>query len=116
MTQLDIKKYRSDYAKSLEWEKPFYVERPAVFSPAAPAQEGNGAVSMMWRFISEWLPWQYTNFIDESLSFHETAYLGDWSALTKFRVKGSDALKFLGAYTTNNLGKFETGQIKHAIQ
>jgi vanillate/3-O-methylgallate O-demethylase len=116
VSKLDINKYRADYAKSLEWDKPFYIERPAVFSPAAAAQEGNGACSMMWRFISEWLPWQYTNFIDESLSFHETAYLGDWSALTKFRVKGPDALKFLSAYTTNNLSKFNAGQIKHAIQ
>lgn len=116
MTRLDIDKYRDDYRRSLEWEKPFYIERPAVFSPAAAAQEGNGACSMMWRFISEWLPWQYTNFIDESLSFHETAYLGDWSALTKFRVKGPDALNFLSAYTTNNLATFNLGQIKHAIQ
>jgi vanillate/3-O-methylgallate O-demethylase len=116
MARLDIAKYRDDYQRSLEWEKPFYIERPAVFSPAAAAQEGNGACAMMWRFISEWLPWQYTDFIDESLSFHQTAYLGDWSALTKFRVKGRDALKFLSAYTTNNLVKFNVGQIKHAIQ
>src|SRR5262245_42487016 len=115
-SQFDIERYRADYAKSLEWERPFYVERPAMFSPAAAAQEGNGACSMMWRFISEWIPWQYTNFVEESLSFHETAYLGDWSALPKFCVKGRDALKFLSAYTVNNLARFEPGQIKHAIQ
>ena len=116
MAKLDIGRYREEYRKSLEWEKPFYLERPAVFSPAAAAQEANGACSMMWRFISEWLPWQYTNYIDESLSFHETAYLGDWSALTKFRVKGPQALEFLSAYTTNDLSRFNVGQIKHAIQ
>lgn len=116
MAKLDLNKYREDYQKSLEWEKPFYLERPAVFSPAAAAQEGNGACAMMWRFISERLPWQYTNYIDESLSFHETAYLGDWSPLTKFRVRGPEALKFLSAYTTNDLSKFNIGQIKHAIQ
>ena len=70
----------------------------------------------MWRFISMWVPWQYTDFIEESLSYHETAYLGDWSALTKFRVKGPEALRFLTAYTTNDLSKFNVGQIKHAIQ
>jgi vanillate/3-O-methylgallate O-demethylase len=116
MAKFDPERYTADYAKSLEWEKPFYVERPAVFSPAAAAQEGNGSCSMMWRFISEWIPWQYTNFIDESLSFHETAYLGDWSALTKLRVRGPEALKFLSAFTVNNLGSFNVGQIKHAIQ
>src|SRR5262249_42625144 len=109
-------KYRDDYRRSLEWEKPFYVERPPAFSPAAEAQENYGQNSMLWKFISSWIPWQYTNFIDESLSFHETAYLGDWSSLTKFRIKGPDALRFLGGYTTNNLGKFNSGQIKHAIQ
>jgi glycine cleavage system aminomethyltransferase T len=116
MTGLDRERYRAEYARSLEWEKPFYFERPAVFSPAAAAQEGNGACFMMWRFISQWIPWQYTDFIDESLSFHESAYLGDWSALTKFRIKGPDALSFLSAYTVNDLAKFDVGQIKHAIQ
>lgn len=116
MPKFDLEKYRDDYRRSLDWEKPFYIERPAVFSPAAAAQEGNGACAMMWRFISEWLPWQYTNYIDECLSYHQTACLGDWSPLTKFRVKGSDALKFLSAYTTNDLSKFAIGQIKHAIQ
>jgi glycine cleavage system aminomethyltransferase T len=116
MAKLDIARYREDYRQSLEWAKPFYLERPAVFSPAAAAQEGNGACALMWRFISMWLPWEYTDFVEESLSYHETAYLGDWSALTKFRVKGPEALKFLSAYTTNDLSKFSVGQIKHAIQ
>lgn len=116
MSMLDIERYRADYAKSLEWDRPFYFERPPVFSSAAAAQEGNGACAMMWRFISQWLPWQYTDFVDESLSFHETAYLGDWSSLPKFRVKGPDARKFLSAYTVNNLARFDLGQIKHAIQ
>lgn len=114
--RLNIDEYRDNYRRSLEWEKPFYLERPAVFSPAAAAQEGNGGCSLMYRFISEWIPWQYSNFIDEGLSFHETAYLGDWSALTKFRVKGPDALRFLGAYCATNLARFDVGQIKHAIQ
>jgi vanillate/3-O-methylgallate O-demethylase len=116
VTKFDLDRYREDYRRSLEWEKPFYTERPAVFSPAASVQEGNGACSMMWRFISQWIPWQYTNFVDESLSFHDTAYLGDWSALPKLRIKGPDALKFLSAHSVNDLEKFDLGRIKHAIQ
>ncbi|MBI3014764.1 MAG: aminomethyl transferase family protein [Candidatus Tectomicrobia bacterium] len=116
MSQLDIQKFREEYRRSLEWDRPFYFERPAVFSPAAAAQENHGACNIMWKFISEWIPWQYTNFIEEGLSFHETAYLGDWSALTKFRIKGPDALEFLSYYCVNNLHKFNLGQIKHAIQ
>lgn len=59
MTKLDIDKYRDDYAKSLEWGRPFYLERPAVFSPAAAAQEGHGACAMMWRFISVWVQMEF---------------------------------------------------------
>ena len=116
MAILDIDKFRLEYSRSIEWDKPFYLERPAVFSPAAAAQENHGSCSLMWKFISEWIPWEYTNFIDESLSFHETAYLGDWSALTKFRIKGRGALDFLSRYSVNDLSRFHSGQIKHAIQ
>lgn len=116
MAKLNLEKYQDDYRRSLEWEKPFHAERPPSFSPAAEAQENHGQNSMLWKFISQWIPWQYTNFIDESLSFHETAYLGDWSSLTKFRIKGPDALKFLSGFCVNNPGKFKPGQIKHAIQ
>lgn len=116
MSKLDIKKYREDWRKAIEWEKPFYLERPPTFSPAAAAQEGYGACQVMCRFIANWIPWQYTNFIEEGLSFHETAFLGDWSSLIKFHIKGSDALKFLSYHCVNDLSKFEIGQIKHAIQ
>lgn len=116
MAKLDLKTYQDNYRRSLEWDKPFYAVRPPAFSPAAEAQENYGQNSMLWKFISQWIPWQYTNFIDEGLSFHETAYLGDWSSLTKFWIKGPDALRFLAKYSANNLAKFNAGQIKHAIQ
>jgi glycine cleavage system aminomethyltransferase T len=116
MARLNLQKYQDDYRRSLEWDKPFYAERPAAFSPAAEAQENYGRNSMLYKFISQWIPWQYTDFIDESLSFHEAAYLGDWSSLTKFWIKGPDALKFLTRYCANDLAKFNHGQIKHAIQ
>lgn len=115
MKKLDIEKYRDDYRKAIEWNKPFYFERPPIFSPAAAAQEGYGACRMMFKFGIVWIPWQYTNFIEEGLSFHETAYLGDWPSLTKFHIKGPEALKFLSYHCTNDLSKFEIGQIKHAI-
>jgi glycine cleavage system aminomethyltransferase T len=116
MPPLDLNRFREDYWKSIQWEKPFYLERPAVFSPAAAAQENYGDCYMMFKFISAWLPWQYTGFLEEASSFHDTAYLGDWSALTKLRVTGPDALAFLSRHSTNNMGQFATGQIKHAIQ
>ncbi|HTF94140.1 MAG TPA: aminomethyl transferase family protein, partial [Verrucomicrobiae bacterium] len=114
--RLDIEKYREDWKKGIQWDKPFYVERPPLFSPAAAAQENHGACQVMVRFITNWIPWQYTNFVDEGMSFHKTAMLGDWSSLIKLRIKGPDAAKFLSHHTTNNLAKFALGQIKHAVQ
>lgn len=113
---VDMERFRADYWGSLQWEEPFYVQRPPAFSPAAAAQEHYSQSSMMWKFISQWLPWQYTSFADESMSFHESAYLGDWSSLTKFRISGPDATRFLSAYCANSFREFEVGRIKHSIQ
>ncbi len=115
-TKFDIAKYREEWKRAIDWKRPFYLERPALFSPAAAAQENYGACQVMIRFISNWIPWQYTNFVHEGLSFHETAFLGDWSSLIKFRVHGRDALKFLTRHCTNDLSKLQVGQIKHAVQ
>lgn len=109
-------RYRETYWASLDAAKPFVAERPASFGPAAATQERQSKPFMLWKFISQWIPWQYTSFFDESESFHRTAYLGDWSPLPKLKVCGPDALKFLQYHTTNNLRKFNPGQIKHAIQ
>lgn len=112
----DIGKYREEWRRAIDWAKPFYLERPPLFSPAAAAQENHGACQVMIRFISNWIPWQYTNFVEEGSSFHETAFLGDWSSLIKLRVKGRDAMKFLTRYCTNDLSRVQIGQIKHAVQ
>ena len=114
--KLDMEKYREDWKKATQWDKPFYVERPALFGPAIAAQEGYGACQVMVRFQANWIPWQYTNFVDEGSSFHKTAFIGDWSSLIKLRIKGADALKFLSYHCTNNLSSFDTAQLKHAIQ
>jgi vanillate/3-O-methylgallate O-demethylase len=114
--KLDIEKYREDWMKATQWEKPFYIERPPLFGPAAAAQEGYGACQVMIRFQANWIPWQYTNFVEEGSSFHETAFIGDWSSLIKFHIKGPDAHRFLTYHCTNDLSRFETTQLKHAIQ
>ncbi len=116
MLKLDIEKYRDDWSEALQWEKPFYLERPALFSPAAAAQEGNGACQVMWKLIATWIPWQYTDWIEEAMAFHETAFLGDWTSVTKWRIKGPEAFKFLSYYCVNDLSKLAINQLKHAIQ
>lgn len=108
--------FRATYWDSLEAQRAFVVERPACFGPAIAAQEAQSAPFMLFKFISQWIPWQYTNFYEESESFHRTACLGDWSPLPKLKVAGPDALAFLQYHTVNNLAKFNPQQIKHAIQ
>jgi vanillate/3-O-methylgallate O-demethylase len=116
MPKLNMEKYREDWRRATQWEKPFYIERPPLFGPAIAAQEGYGACQVMIRFQANWIPWQYTNFVEEGSSFHETAFIGDWSSLIKLHIKGSEALKFLSYHCTNDLSRFEISQLKHAIQ
>jgi vanillate/3-O-methylgallate O-demethylase len=62
-----------------------------------------------------WGHWEYTDWIEESMSWHDTCYLGDWSFLTEVHVKGPDALKLLSDLSVNSYTKFDVGQAKHAI-
>ncbi len=95
---------------------PFIESAPAIFSPAAAAQdEGNGR-SAVKRFGPQFLPTEYTNWTEEAGAHVETAYLGDWSPLAKVIVRGQDALAFLSQLGMNSLASFELGQIKHHIQ
>jgi vanillate/3-O-methylgallate O-demethylase len=58
---------------------------------------------------------EYTDWLDESLSWKNTCYIGDWSFLWQHRITGPDALTMLGDITVNSLAKFALGQSKHAI-
>ena len=63
-------------------------------------------------FTSRWGLPEYTDWIDESMSWKETVYIGDWSPLEKFRVKGPEALKFFSSIAVNSFAKFDVGQAK----
>lgn len=67
------------------------------------------------QFGSTFEPWEYSDWIDESMSWKDTLYIGDWSPLAKMRVKGRDALKFFSAISVNSFAKFDVGQAKHVI-
>ena len=67
------------------------------------------------QFGSTFEPWEYTDWIDESMSWKDALYIGDWSPLAKMRVKGPDALKFFSAIAVNSFVKFNAGQAKHII-
>jgi vanillate/3-O-methylgallate O-demethylase len=58
---------------------------------------------------------EYTDWIDESMSWKQACYIGDWSWLWERRIKGRDALKLLADTSVNSFAKFDIGQAKHVI-
>jgi vanillate/3-O-methylgallate O-demethylase len=58
---------------------------------------------------------EYTSWIDESLSWKESCYLGDWSFVQDRRYKGPDALRLFADISVNTMENFEIGQSKHVI-
>jgi vanillate/3-O-methylgallate O-demethylase len=63
-----------------------------------------------------WGQHEYTNWIDESMSWKTTCYVGDWSWLADLRLEGRDALRVLSDLSVNTFAKFAVGQAKHVIQ
>ena len=66
-------------------------------------------------FTSRWGQPEYTDWQDESLSWKETCYIGDWSFLWERRFKGPDVLKLLSDVSVNSFEKFAIDQSKHVI-
>jgi vanillate/3-O-methylgallate O-demethylase len=61
---------------------------------------------------------EYSGWMDESMSWKETCYVGDWSfrgMLHGMSFKGSDALQMFSGLCVNSFAKFDIGQAKHAI-
>jgi vanillate/3-O-methylgallate O-demethylase len=66
-------------------------------------------------FTARWGLPEYTDWIDESMSWKETCYLGDWSFLWERRFWGPDTLKLFSDISVNSFAKFDIGQSKHVI-
>ena len=66
-------------------------------------------------FTVRWGQPEYTDWIDESMSWKETCYIGDWSFLWERRFRGRDALRLFSDLTVNSFANFAIGQAKHAI-
>lgn len=58
---------------------------------------------------------EYTDWIDESMSWKESCYIGDWSFLWERRFTGPDAIRLFSDISVNSFAKFEVGQAKHVI-
>jgi glycine cleavage system aminomethyltransferase T len=67
------------------------------------------------RFINAFEAAEFTGWQDESLSWKKTAYIGDWSQLSKLRIQGPDAHAFLAFLSTGQWLDFRVHQCKHSI-
>lgn len=58
---------------------------------------------------------EYTDWMDESMSWKEACYIGDWSFLAQRRFHGPDAARLLSDISVNSFANFAIGQSKHLI-
>jgi glycine cleavage system aminomethyltransferase T len=65
--------------------------------------------------MNSFIPAEYTDFFDESMSWKRTCYIGDWSPLFKLKVEGPDAIRFFSDISVNSFGQFPIGRGKQAI-
>jgi vanillate/3-O-methylgallate O-demethylase len=66
-------------------------------------------------FTSRWGLPEYSDWRDESMSWKEACYIGDWSFLWERRFKGPDAIRLFSDISVNSFTKFDIGQSKHVI-
>jgi vanillate/3-O-methylgallate O-demethylase len=95
---------------------PFIQQRPALFSPAAAAQDEANAKGGLGQFAQILLPLEYTSWVEESTAHVRSCYLGDWTPLNKVSIRGRQALEFLSWLGMRDLSRFEIGQLKHHVQ
>ncbi|KAL6351896.1 hypothetical protein LRP88_14708 [Fusarium phalaenopsidis] len=81
-------------------------------SPAVPLDL---SINTWSRFGQVYEAYEYTGWIDESISWKTDCYIGDWSSLAKARVTGPEAQAFFEYISTNHWPDFQPGQCKHAI-
>jgi glycine cleavage system aminomethyltransferase T len=116
LPKLDAVRHRDNWLELAKGQRAFYLERAPLFSPAAAAQDAANFSRMLWCWSAIWIPWEYTNWLEEGRSFHDAAFIGDWTGLGKIRIKGPDAFAFFHQLGTNDLSKFAVGRMKHHVQ
>src|SRR5207302_1630794 len=57
-----------------------------------------------------WGPPEYTNWLDESMSWKESCYIGDWSFIVQRHFSGSDSLRLFSDISLNTMSGFQVGQ------
>ena len=95
---------------------PFVTGVPVLFSPAGAAQDEANPKGGFGRFAQILLPMEYGSWAQEAQAHVRSAYLGDWTSLSKVLLRGRQALEFLATAGLNDLSRFETGQVRHHVQ
>lgn len=84
--------------------------------PHIPGAPYDASVNTYTRFAGQdFEPYEYTDWIDESLSWKAACYIGNWSTLCKALIKGPDAASFLASLGVNSFAKFDSRQAKHLV-
>jgi glycine cleavage system aminomethyltransferase T len=95
---------------------PFTTGVPVLFSPAGVAQDEANVKGAYGRFAQVLLPQEYGSWAEEAQAHVRSAYLGDWTSLSKVLLRGRQALEFLSQAGLNDLSRFEAGQVRHHVQ
>jgi vanillate/3-O-methylgallate O-demethylase len=61
-------------------------------------------------------PAQYTNWVDEQLSWKETCYVGSWSSFANLLLEGPEAVDLLADLSINSFAEYPVGGGKHLVQ
>lgn len=116
MNHFDINKFRRDFFVQHDSpELPFSTLRPPVFSSAAAAQDKVNASRVWRRWGDTFIAWQYDEWLDEASAHQQSAFLGDWSAISKVEIKGRDARRFLEHIGVADLSRLAVGRIRHFV-
>ena len=66
-------------------------------------------------FISAYSPYEFTNWVDESMSWKTGCMIGDWSDLMKAELEGADVIPFMQSISGFKADPYEIGQGKHIV-
>ncbi|GGC01225.1 hypothetical protein GCM10011494_19760 [Novosphingobium endophyticum] len=116
MYKFDIDSFRRNFLTQHDRpDLPFGQERPPVFTSAAAAQDKVNASRIWRRWGDTFIAWQYGEWVDEASAVHRTAFLGDWSAISKVILRGKDATRFLMHIGVADLTRFPVGRLRHFV-
>ena len=91
-------------------DEPEIVFAHSIFVPYDPL------VGLYYHRRSFAVPYDYTGWRDETISWKETCYIhGNLNPSPTYRIKGPAALKFLSDTCVNSFANFSVGTGKHAI-